>query len=643
MDHLPERYISLFFFFFNDTATTEIYTLSLHDALPASPSGPPRPGRSPRNPACPYRRRGRRRDRGRGTRPGPGSQHQAVLLQEGLDRPEEVRSRRAVQRAVVAGQRQGHQRTGLEARLRGHGFGLDCPDREDRRLRRVEDGNEPLDAEHAEVRDREGAAVEIFLAELARARACDDVCPGCGQLGDRQALGLVDHGDDEAGVDRDRDADVGARMELDRVFGPQRVDRAVAHQRGGAGLGQDVRDGGPGLAFPRLLREAVMEALRAGHVGRHRDLERRRLPRLGQPACDRAAERRQRNAFDLTGRCGRGYGRRRRRRRGHGGTLDVLGDDAALGAGALEGAELDPALAGDPAGQRRGLDPRAGSVALRRLTYLVDLLGRCCLAATFALWLARGARRTFLLRCFSHRLRGLADDARDVFALFADDGDRGANVGFALGDGDLEQDAGGLSLDLLRHLVRIELVERLALFDLVALGLQPLDDRPGLHPLAQAGELDLVSHASSQPFQGQSPSGDCPYRRYESRCTVLWIASSTSLLCGTTYSSITGAKGSGANFAPTRSTGASSQSKAWCCTTAATSAPKPIRVTASWATTQRFVFFTEATIASSSSGCSVRGSTTSTETPCCSASSAAASASCTSLPVATTVTSSPSR
>src|SRR5256885_3890036 len=27
------------FFFFNDTATTEIYTLSLHDALPISPSG----------------------------------------------------------------------------------------------------------------------------------------------------------------------------------------------------------------------------------------------------------------------------------------------------------------------------------------------------------------------------------------------------------------------------------------------------------------------------------------------------------------------------------------------------------------------------------------------------------------------------
>src|SRR2546430_7064604 len=30
------RYTFCFFFFFNDTATTEIYTLSLHDALPIS-------------------------------------------------------------------------------------------------------------------------------------------------------------------------------------------------------------------------------------------------------------------------------------------------------------------------------------------------------------------------------------------------------------------------------------------------------------------------------------------------------------------------------------------------------------------------------------------------------------------------------
>src|SRR5271166_6299773 len=51
---------SLIFFFFNDTATTEIYTLSLHDALPIWQRRPARrrPGRRP-----PHRRRHRRRDR----------------------------------------------------------------------------------------------------------------------------------------------------------------------------------------------------------------------------------------------------------------------------------------------------------------------------------------------------------------------------------------------------------------------------------------------------------------------------------------------------------------------------------------------------------------------------------------------------
>src|SRR2546430_16115577 len=56
-----------FFFFFNDTATTEIYTLSLHDALPilASPAryGAPRRTRRRRTPAEPAHRRAVRRDR----------------------------------------------------------------------------------------------------------------------------------------------------------------------------------------------------------------------------------------------------------------------------------------------------------------------------------------------------------------------------------------------------------------------------------------------------------------------------------------------------------------------------------------------------------------------------------------------------
>src|SRR2546422_5176497 len=39
--------VSVYFFFFNDTATTEIYTLSLHDALPISDPGRRRQGLLP--------------------------------------------------------------------------------------------------------------------------------------------------------------------------------------------------------------------------------------------------------------------------------------------------------------------------------------------------------------------------------------------------------------------------------------------------------------------------------------------------------------------------------------------------------------------------------------------------------------------
>src|SRR2546430_10051902 len=57
-----------YIFFFNDTATTEIYTLSLHDALPISRRGSsagrscPSPSRSPPRPRPPRPSR-RRRDR----------------------------------------------------------------------------------------------------------------------------------------------------------------------------------------------------------------------------------------------------------------------------------------------------------------------------------------------------------------------------------------------------------------------------------------------------------------------------------------------------------------------------------------------------------------------------------------------------
>src|SRR5256885_8827453 len=72
----------LFFFFFNDTATTEIYTLSLHDALPicrgerhvrarARQRADPRSGRRPRQLHPRRREPGRARPRGRRHREQP--------------------------------------------------------------------------------------------------------------------------------------------------------------------------------------------------------------------------------------------------------------------------------------------------------------------------------------------------------------------------------------------------------------------------------------------------------------------------------------------------------------------------------------------------------------------------------------------
>src|SRR5688572_32386433 len=58
--------VCLFCFFFNDTATTEIYTLSLHDALPISPPRRPSDRRAARD-VLPRGRREQplRRDDGR--------------------------------------------------------------------------------------------------------------------------------------------------------------------------------------------------------------------------------------------------------------------------------------------------------------------------------------------------------------------------------------------------------------------------------------------------------------------------------------------------------------------------------------------------------------------------------------------------
>src|SRR2546427_8158569 len=81
-----------FFFFFNDTATTEIYTLSLHDALPISPRGR-RVDRDGRSDRCVI---GGRRDH-RGVRESEGQRR----LRRGAVRSEEHTSELQSQSNIV--------------------------------------------------------------------------------------------------------------------------------------------------------------------------------------------------------------------------------------------------------------------------------------------------------------------------------------------------------------------------------------------------------------------------------------------------------------------------------------------------------------------------------------------------------------
>src|SRR2546429_8274381 len=71
-----------YFFFFNDTATTEIYTLSLHDALPIFPPG--LRDRSHRTPRARNRRCRKRGGQGFGRRRRTRSEEHTSELQSRL-------------------------------------------------------------------------------------------------------------------------------------------------------------------------------------------------------------------------------------------------------------------------------------------------------------------------------------------------------------------------------------------------------------------------------------------------------------------------------------------------------------------------------------------------------------------------------
>ena len=380
---------------------------------------------------------------------------------------------------------------------------LDGSDREDRDLRRVEHGDELLDAEHAEVRDRERAALHVLQRQLAVAGAADEIGAGAGDLLHAAPVGVADDRHDEPVRSRDGHADVRPGMTMDLLAGEGRVDGAVADERDADEPGEQVVDGRLHVALGQARDELLAEVQRLRHVDRDAELEDRCRPRLGEPARDRLADRGQRDDLDLAGRrpgsaaggrgapptgafstssatmrpsgpvpasAARSIPRSRAIRRASGDALirPPVGHAPSLRA--------SPLLPGDSA---RGSEPLAAAAAGRLLG---DGLG--------------GARRA----CSA----AAAADVGDVVAVLPDHGDRRADLDLAFGDDDLQQHAVEVRLDLLRDLVGVELVQRLALLDGVALGLQPADDRAGLHALPEPGQLDLGRHHASSPATRRS-------------------------------------------------------------------------------------------------------------------------------------------
>src|SRR5215218_8928882 len=496
------------------------------------------------------------------------------LLEDRLDAREELGRGRAAQDPVVAGDRDVHAVADHHLAVAHHRLGLHHPDRQDRRLRRVDDRREARHPVHAEVGDRERRARQLGRADLAVAHLLGQLVRLLGDLPEALLVGVEDRRHDQRALARDRHADVDAAVDLVLAVAIAAVDEREVAEGDRAGLDDHVvvRRHRRVVLLGQGL-ELLAQLHRALHVdvGRQREVRDRGL-RLGHPAGDDLLD--PRRLLDrhfalaglrllglalgglllalgllgalllalrrllglrlLGGLRAPGLGRRGAAAGGR--RLDVGLDDAPAGSGALERGEVDALLARDrpPAvalGRRGALGlggPAAAAVAaaavataavrrggrLRLALFLLLLLGGGLIVAVAAgrvlglglglvlgrlllLGLrlrggsaARGVavgRGLLLGAAVRRRLRGraaaLADSGDDLA-----DGERRA----LLGD-DLE---GPVGVGLVRHrrLVGLDLDELLALGDIVAVGLEPLEDRALLHGVGQARHGD-VGHA----------------------------------------------------------------------------------------------------------------------------------------------------
>src|SRR5918994_769783 len=404
------------------------------------------------------------------------------VLEPLADAAEELGRVGAVEDAVVAGERELHDRPDLHLAVARDRPRRHLADGQDGGLRRVDDGDEPLDAEHAEVGDAEGARGELGRRDRAGAHALGQRAGVAGDLAERLGVRVEDRRHDERVLAGDGDADVHARVELElavavRAVGPRELTQG---ERGG--LDHEVVEGRCDAALSGGALELLAEVDRGGLLLALAALVLGRRRLLGLVAVLR-------------------------------GGLDVGLHDPPARPRALQGAEVDPELPRHPARDRRGLHAPVAAAAVTALVALAFgllgrdrrglaglllagllLVGRLGRVLAAPAGLALGACGLRLLLGLLGVAALVAGRRLVVVAALADLRDRRAHgQGVALLGDDLERP--GL-VGLVRHvgLIRLDLDELLAALHGVAVRLQPLEDRALFHGVGQAGHRD-VGHA----------------------------------------------------------------------------------------------------------------------------------------------------
>src|SRR5215472_5779829 len=136
---------------------------------------------------------------------GVSHQHRHGLLDKSLERRQQFGPERA----------DGHAAVFLFDRLPPRGA-----DRQDRRLRRIDDGGKFAHAVHAEIGDGGGTALVFIRLEPSGARARRHLLHLVRDRRQRLYLRPADHRRDQAAVDRDRDGDVATLKAQDAILRP---------------------------------------------------------------------------------------------------------------------------------------------------------------------------------------------------------------------------------------------------------------------------------------------------------------------------------------------------------------------------------------------------------------------------------------